>query len=272
MNRFKFIAFLTFCFYTFVIQAQFTFLNIKGEWVSDHNQVIVIKQWANSHDNYLVKSNGEELEVLLVIDEEILSFQNNYFKGSKFYNDQYNFHLKDVTKNKLVLKPTSALAKSYFKSDHKIEFIKRRDTESLDFDFESLIFEKTVSDLNNYKLEINDKKEVIFIEYKYKYLKSDNGQFELDKNGFRIKEIDTIAENKFLLNNNQYQNLLRKLKEARINTLNSQTLVKCGHCYPQSLVVNFNNKTFKHIDFDIPPYLLKDLVDYLKSLKSIVKD
>lgn len=272
MNRFKFIAFLTFCFYTIVIQAQFTFLDIKDEWVSSNNQVIVIKQLASSQNNYLVKPNGEDLELLLVIDEAILSFQNNYFKGSKFYNDQYNFHLEEVSESRLVLKPTSALAQSYFETDQKIEFIKRSDIKNLEFDFESLIFEKTESDLNNYKLEINDKQGVILIEYKRKYLKSDKGQFELDEDGFRIKEIDTIAENKFLLNNNQYQNLLRKLKEARINTLNSQTLVKCGHCYPQSLVVNFNNKTFKHIDFDIPPYLLKDLVDYLKSLKSIVKD
>lgn len=272
MNKFKFLTFFTFCFYTIVIQAQFTFSDLKGEWVSSNNQVLVIKQWANSHDNYLIKSNGEELELLLVIDEEILSFQNNYFKGSKFYNDQYNFHLKDVTKNKLVLKPTSVLAKSYFESHYKIEFIKRSDIKNLKFDFESLIFKKTESDLNKYELEINAKKEVSFIEYKYKYLKSDKGHFKLDKNGFRIKEIDTITENEFLLNENQYQELLIKLKEARINTLDSQIIIECGHCYSQSLVVNFNSKTFKHLDFDIPSYLSKDLIDYLKSLKPIAKD
>ena len=116
------------------------FENLKGNWVSEENEMISIV--GNEKSTLTSKINSDDF--YLKIKSDTLSFQSKYYTSSDNYKkviiDRYDLKILDLNDSLLVVKPISNFSKEFFGSENIITFKNQEFINDKTFMFDKLVF------------------------------------------------------------------------------------------------------------------------------------
>ncbi|AOW09872.1 hypothetical protein [Flavobacterium gilvum] len=99
---------------------------LKGNWVSDINEFISIKDTLKS-ENWITNSHLRNENFYLSLKNDIISFQSRYYFSDnmeKMYTNRYDLKILKLNDSILIIKPSSKNSISFFGKDKPLKFIR----------------------------------------------------------------------------------------------------------------------------------------------------
>lgn len=235
------------------------FQGIKGNWVSDKNEMLSIQDTLNSN-NYITNSNWRNNNFYLEILNDTISFQLRYYTSAddfeKLIIDPYDFKILELTDSTLTVNPITKFSKNFMASDDPILFTKQEYISNPTFYFEKLIFRTSTcyGSCPELNLRITADKKLEFNAIYYDntgYLKNEK------KSGNFIAKISAETYNK----------LIELLIEAKISTFNiiPGPMDLCCDGAIKTIITYHNGKR-NYIKTMHHPRILRELIFYLYNL------
>lgn len=258
----KFVSFLLLVFSSSVLFSQLN--ELRGVWISNTSAIVAIRDVDNDlEDGNIIGKNTKEISLNVFLKGDVLSFQKKYYTEESNFTQMMvdSFDLKIISKDQktLVLKPSSSLAKKFFKTSKKISFIKQDYFLDTSVTFEKIVFHTSgcVGSCPIIDLEINSEKQI--------YLQ---GIFYKD---FSIYEIDEKLSG-------QFTGVLDESIVKRINyllqTCNLKELTVNEELEPEvpvTYIIVYYNGGKKAFKFTTTPAILSDMVEFLSLLNQEIK-
>jgi hypothetical protein len=235
---------------------------IKGNWLSENNELISIKDTLKS-ENYITNSNLRTDNFYLHLNKETISFQSRYFYSGdleKMYTDKYDLKILELNDSILIVKPSSEKSISYFQKSIPIKLIKQEFIKDPDFKFEKIIFHTSTcyGSCPEINLEIDSNRDIKISSAFFKSI----SEFEKDKNrsGNFIGKLDLKT----------YEELIKLIIQSKITTLNREDKNLCCDGAVKTIITYFNGKR-SYVKEMFEPRVLGELISFLYSIDTKIE-
>lgn len=226
--------------------------NLQGTWISRDNDVVIIKEIGNRFNILSTIQNEEQLK--LKIAGDTLNFYTEYTKlgSEKIDSEEYKFYIKELTKDRLVLVPTSILSREFFEGKKKLVFIKQEYNLDKSFSFEKLIYHTTecYGSCSIINLEL-DKNKNLYVKRKLFNNESMSGNYEGK------------------LSDEQFDRLINILQTSNLKTWSFPE--KDGHDGPVITLIIYYNGKRQYLKSMFPPTISQQLIDFLYNIGEGIK-
>lgn len=225
---------------------------LKGNWVSEHNEFISIKDTLTS-ENHVTNRLLRNENFYLSLKDETISFQSRYFYSNnleKMYTNKYNLKILTLNDSTLVVKPSSKNAISFFETEKPIKFVKQNYIKYNDFKFEKIIFHASTcfGTCPEISLEINANREIKInsVFFKTEFLKDDV------RSGNFIGRLDIEV----------FEELKRLIIQSKLTTFNINDEMLCCDGAIKTIITYHNGKR-KFVKTMFEPEVLGKLISFL---------
>ncbi|OHT47039.1 DUF6438 domain-containing protein [Flavobacterium tructae] len=247
----------------FLIVSNFSFGQIeklKGDWVSEDNEFISIKDTMTTA-NYLTNKRLSNDDFYLSLKDDTISFQSRYFYSDnlkKMYTDRYDLKILTLNDSTLIVVPSSKNSISFFETEKPIKFIKQDYIRDDGFKFERIIFHASYcfGDCPEINLEINAKGE---IKMNSVFFKTESSR-DNDRSGSFKGKLDLQT----------FEELKKLIIQSKVVTLNLNDEMLCCDGAVKTIIVYFNGKR-KFVRAMFTPAILGELISFLYRIDTVVK-
>lgn len=240
----------------FSIQTFGQFEKLKGNWISNKNEMLSIQDSINSN-NYLTNNELQERGLYLEINNDTISLQERYYLSSdnykKMYVNRYDLKIIKHTDSLLAIEPVSKLSKNLFKNKKQLTFINQKYITNPKFKLEKLVFRTSACYGSCPILNLNlnsDRK----IELEATYFDK-NGIYGIEeKSGSFTGEIDEQT----------YNELLELLIQAKIDLFNiipNDFELCCDGAI--KTIITYHNGKRNYVKSMHTPRILEELIKFL---------
>jgi len=229
---------------------------LKGTWVSNSNDVMVINDTINkySNSNMLCTSERDEGRAFYLFGDT-LSFQQRYYSSEtnykKLYVFRYDLLIIGKTDSSLTVRPISKLSMKFFNNRTDLKFIKQEYNKDKTIIFEKIIYHTTFcfGSCPTIDLEIDNDK--------YIYL---SGKFHEGDSEYKIDSLKS-GQFKGKLTERLYNELIAILQTTNLRTLEFPE--KIGEDAPVTTLIIYFNGQRKYFKSMFPPTIADRLIKFL---------
>ena len=236
---------------------------IKGNWISENNEMISIKDTLKS-ENYITNSSLKSENFYLSLNKEVISFQSRYFYSGdmkKMYTDKYDLQVLEINDSIMVVKPSTKKSISFFDKSTPIKFVKQEYIKDHDLNFEKIIFHASTcyGSCPKISLEILSN---LDIKISSEFFKNGN-EFEKDENrsGNFYGKLDSQTFEKL-------KKLIIQSKLTSYNINPSKLLLCCDGAVKTIIFYNNGKRNYTKAMFE--PRLLSELIAFLYEIDTKV--
>lgn len=239
------------------ISAFSQFDRLKGNWISEANEMIAIHDTAKSI-NYVCNGKFRCRDFYLKEVKDTIRFQSRYYsskdKYQKLHVDSFNMLIVELNDSVLKVRPIAKGLKDLFGTSGIIKFKKQEYIRDKDFKLNKIIFHASgcYGTCPIIDMEISGK------EVKLHIVKFENGSLSM-------KEPEQSGYFTGKLSDRQYEELVSLLVKSKIDEINIDGQMLCCDGAVKT-IITYHNKGRNYVKTMFEPRILQELINYLYNI------
>ncbi|MBF0694899.1 MAG: hypothetical protein IR153_07575 [Flavobacterium sp.] len=227
---------------------------LKGKWITDDNEMIVISDTLKS-ENFLGNLDLRSDNFYVRLIKDTISFQSRFYSSTENYKKlhtvRYDLKIININDSILTVIPVSKNSQKFFKKEKSITFIKEDYISAENFNFEKLIFKTSTCfgtcPVLNLQITADRRVKLNAVYFKNEF------------------ESQTPQNYEGTLDSKSFYEFIHLLVSSNIDEININEKNLCCDGAVKTLITYFNGKR-NYINVMFEPAILIKLISYLYNI------